>query len=451
MCGIVGFYNVSNAAGRAILALQALQHRGDAGAGVVTTDGKSIFDVRELGTVQLVFSEIDIGKRLPGRSALGHNRYPTSGAAQNKRCLQPLIDDSATLPMVIAHNGNIPDAADLRMELEKDGAVFDSPSDTALFLHLAKRAQSDDMITRLKYCFEKVQGAYSLLVMTPNGMYAAVDPNGIHPLLMAPFEDGMMLASETVAFDLFQIDPRVIRVVEPGTIVDVGNGVTHKFAEAIHRHCPFEFGYFMRPDSDWGMSVSAVRERMGILLAKSYPANADVVISVPDSSNTQASAYAREMGIPFGHGLVRSHYFARTFTAGEEGRIIKVRLKYNPDRSVVCGKRVVIVDDSIVRGHTMKRVVALVRGAGATEVHVRSAMPPIVHPCWLGMDMQTFEELVAVGKSVEQIRQEIDADSLGYLSVGDLGKALNDEGLVRHCQMCFTGLSPYANIRRVKK
>jgi amidophosphoribosyltransferase len=281
-------------------------------------------------------------------------------------------------------------------------------------------------------------------------MYAAVDPCGFHPLSIAPFETGVMVASETVAFDLFGIDPRTVRPIADGTIVDVGAGKVYAFAPATKpHHCSFEFGYFARPDSTpWGVSVSSVRERAGRLLAKSHPVKADVVISVPDSSNTQAQAYARAIGIPFGNGLIRSHYVVRTFTEEEAARGLKIRLKYNPDRNVVSGKRVVIIDDSIVRGLTMERVVGLVRFAGATEVHVLSATPRIIHPCYYGIDMQTSEELVAVGRSVEETRQLIGADSLGYLSLKDWRQALLDEKGERHCLTCFTGESPFVNIRR---
>jgi amidophosphoribosyltransferase len=450
MCGIVGFYEVENAAGHTALALQSTQHRGDSGAGIVASDGADLRRVRDPGRVERVFENVNFAKRLPGRSAIGHNRYPTSGKANERRLIQPLMNESETLPMAVAHNGNVADALTLRLRLAERGAVFASRSDSELFLHYPAALSGGDMVERFKYTFSQIRAAYSLVFLTPTEMYAAVDPYGFHPLHMAPYQGGTMAASETVAFAIFDIDPKTIREIAPGTIVDIGRGKTHVYAESpATRHCAFEYGYFARPDGNlWGMEVGAVRDRMGRLLAEHCPADADLVVAVPDSSNFQALSFSRASGIPLGLGLVRSHYFARTFIDAVEVRGDKARMKYGAVPDVVAGKRIVLVDDSIVRGLTMEKVIAMLRKAGAREVHVRSALPPIIHPCHWGIDMQTFKELIAVGRSVDEIRRAIGADTLAYLPLEALREALLDPQGERHCLTCFTGVCPLANIRR---
>jgi amidophosphoribosyltransferase len=452
MCGIIGFYGVPGASIDAANGMRPLQHRGQEAAGVVSSDGEELHRHRGPGLVETVFRKIDFAVDLPGDAAIGHLRYSTSGdqgSIGSNRSIQPLMDDSMIQQLAVVHNGNLTNAAALRMALEQDGAIFNSRSDTEVILHLAKRSKKTTMPERLIECFDQIEGAYSLLALTPKALYAAVDPYGFRPLCYAPFRGGIMFASETCAFDMFDIPPERVSFMEPGTLLEVfSSGLKprqFKFGSASHcRHCVFEWVYFARPDSRiWGHSVSTVRERFGRALARRHPVSADIVIAAPDSANNQALAYAKESGIPFCFGLVRSHYIGRTFiNPDQRDRVSAVRLKLNPDAGVVTGKSIILVDDSIVRGNTTGQVVGLLRGAGAREVHVRIASPPVIHPCYWGIDTPTKDELIAAVNPVASIADLVGADSVEYLTVEDVLEALNDPQGTRHCLTCFNCKHP---------
>ncbi len=452
MCGIAGAYGVPNASYLVSLMLKGKQHRGQEAAGIVSSHCGRLHEHKGFGLVDEVFGGVDFSTKLPGTSAIGHIRYATTGASDDARNIQPLVALRTRGSKAVAHNGNLTNFAEMRRSLEADGAIFQSSSDTELFLHLMARSKRNTPNGRLQEACERVTGAYSLLVLTPEGILAAVDPLGFRPLSVAKLKEngqlggGWLFASETVAFDLFaeeiawQRPLREIMAVFPGMIVHPGTAPEGETT----RHCSFEHVYFSRPDSViFGQSATAVRERLGAALAKASGVRTDVVSAVPDSSNVMAQSYAETLGIPIRSALIRNHYTGRTFiTPKQRARELGVRMKLNADRHVVNGKTITVVDDSLVRGTTAKKIVELLRTAGAREVHLRIASPPVIHPCHWGIDTPSRQELIATSMDAAALASYVGADSLAYLSIDDLRAALGDTEGKRHCTTCFTGKMP---------
>ncbi|MFQ5607061.1 MAG: amidophosphoribosyltransferase [Candidatus Zixiibacteriota bacterium] len=442
-CGIFGAVGVPDAARLTYLGLYSLQHRGQESAGIVTSDTGGIHLHRGMGLVSKVFGDPSTIERLPGEIAIGHTRYSTTGASSLTN-IQPFLITYRQKKLAIAHNGNLTNSRTLRSELENTGAIFQTTSDTEIILHLVARSKKEKPGEAIREALEQVEGAYSLVFLTGDRVIAARDPYGFRPLALGRLKDGYVVASETCAFDL--IGAEYERDIEPGEIVEItkkGVSPSRPFEKRKHAFCIFEYIYFSRPDSKiFGENVDKIRRRLGRQLALEHPAEADVVIGIPDSANTATLGYAEASGLRFEIGLIRNHYVGRTFIDPEqEIRDLDVRVKFNAVRGVLEGRRVVVVDDSIVRGTTSKKLIQMIREAGATEVHFRSSSPPLVSPCFYGIDMPTREELIASTKSVEEIRDYLGADSLGYLSVeGMLGmSSLPDES---YCVGCFTGNYP---------
>ncbi len=430
MCGIAGAFGVPDASYVVSLMLKAMQHRGQEAAGIVSTDGTRLFERKDFGLVDEVFGATKFARRLPGTAAIGHIRYATTGDTDDGKNIQPLVAHRRRSAKAIVHNGNLTNYAEMRHTLENDGAIFQSSSDTELFLHLMAKSDEETVSGRLRVACSRVQGAYSALVLTPDALTAVVDPLGFRPLSFTPFGDGWLFASETCAFDLFGCD--------------VANKATRIPPRKIIEMRSFEQVYFTRPDSmTFGVSASAVRERLGIALAKVAPTRTDIVTAVPDSSNVMAAAYAEALGIPFRFALLRNHYTGRTFiTPKQKARDLGVRMKLNADRHAVEGRTVTVIDDSLVRGTTAKKIVDLLRSAGAREVHLRIASPPVIHPCFWGIDTPNRKELIAAQTDVATLMCLLGADSLAYLPVADLRAALLDPDAHRYCTTCFTGILP---------
>jgi len=438
-CGLFGIWNHPEAANLSYLGLYALQHRGQESAGITATDGTQFHTEKAMGWVADVFSPERL-KRLPGHRAIGHVRYSTAGSS-NLRNAQPITAATARGPIALAHNGNLTNAEALRQEMERDGAVFQSSSDTEVILHLLARAPAGALEEQLAYALAQVKGAYSLLVLTPDAMYAIRDPNGFRPLTLGRLDEAWVIASETCALDL--MEARSERDVEPGEIVvisDAGVRSVRAFPPGDRLQCVFEYVYFARPDSIlWGRNVHTVRKALGRQLAREHPAEADIVIPVPDSGTSAALGFSEESGTPYEMGLIRNHYVGRTFIEPRQGiRHFGVKVKLNPMREMLEGKRVVVVDDSIVRGTTSRKIVKMIRSSGARQVHVRISSPPIQWPCYYGIDTPTRKELIASSHHVDEIRQYLAADSLGYLSLDGMLKATGTDP-AHYCDACFTG------------
>jgi amidophosphoribosyltransferase len=438
-CGLFGVFNHAEAANVAYLGLYALQHRGQESAGIAATDGHAFHVEKAMGWVADVFGRERL-RRLPGHRAIGHVRYSTAGSS-NLRNAQPISANTAHGPVAIAHNGNLVNAEELRTELEKDGAVFQSSSDTEVILHLLARADGVTLVDQLAGALTRVRGAYSLLLLTPEQVIGVRDPSGFRPLTLGQLGDSWLLVSETCALDL--MEARVVRDVEPGEIVVIderGPTSLKPFRPAPRLQCVFEYVYFARPDSVlWGRNVHRVRKAMGHQLAREHPVEADLVIPVPDSGVGAALGYAEESGLAYESGLVRNHYVGRTFIEPAQGiRHFGVKIKLNPNREVLEGRRVVVVDDSIVRGTTSRKIVKMVRMAGAREVHMRISSPPIQWPCYYGIDTPTRKELIGSSHRVSEIQRYLSADSLGYLSLDGMLKATGSEP-EHFCHACFTG------------
>src|SRR5215475_1292760 len=421
MCGVVGIYNNPEAANLAYLGLYALQHRGQESAGIVANDGEKLRYVREMGHVNDIFTANRL-KDLPGMAAIGHVRYSTAGDSSKKNA-QPIVADYVGGAVAIGHNGNLVNAVELRERLEAEGAIFTTTSDTECIVHLIARSRERTLPERAADALRQVRGAYSLVFLTESSLVAVRDPMGFRPLVLGKAKDTWVVSSETCTFEL--LGATYVRDVEPGEMVIIDrNGVRSERPFAVQRphRCVFEWVYFSRPDSTIdGRSVYRARERMGRRLAIEHPVAADVVIPVPDSGVVAAIGYSRQSGIPFDQGLMRSHYMGRTFIEpSQQIRHFGVKLKLSPVREVLSGKRVVVVDDSIVRGTTSRKIVEMIRGAGAREVHMRISSPPTIGPCRYGIDTPTREELIASHHTVDQIRDFIGADSLGYLSLDGL-------------------------------
>jgi amidophosphoribosyltransferase len=443
-CGVFGVFGAEDAARLTYLGLYALQHRGQESAGIATLGGEGrLFVEREMGYVADVFDEERLS-RLPGRIAIGHVRYATAGASLLINA-QPIVSATGRGPLALAHNGNLVNAREIRASLEASGALFTTSSDSEVILHLVARSRAATLAGAIADALSEVRGAYSLLILGREGIFAVRDPNGIRPLSLGIREGAPVVASETCAFDL--IGARFERDVEPGEIVRLSASgfESHRFAFPHPTPCIFEHVYFARPDSMvFGKSVAAVREAFGARLAREHPADADVVVPVPDSGMYAALGYSRESGLPFALGMVRNHYVGRTFIEPKQSiRNFGVKVKLNPVRQIVEGKRVVLVDDSIVRGTTSRKIVRMLREAGATEVHVRVSSPPTMNTCHYGIDTPTRGELIAANQSVEEIRRYIEADSLGYLSAEGMLEAFGRPQQAA-CTACFTGIYPVA-------
>src|SRR5687767_7914134 len=417
MCGVFGIHGHDEAANIAYLGMHSLQHRGQESAGLVAVEDGKLRRHVAMGLVSDSFNRDALAK-LPGRTAIGHIRYSTAGTSELRNA-QPFMFEYAGGSLAIAHNGNLVNAAEIRARLERAGSIFQTSSDTEVIVHLLAQQKEADLLERLPAALRQVTGAYSLVVLAEGKLIAVRDPHGFRPLVMGRLRDSYVFASETSCFDL--IEAEYIREIEPGEVV-VADGVAVRSFRPLDpappRFCVFEPVYFARPDSLLnGMSVYRARERMGRQLAIEHPAEADVVVAVPDSGVPAAIGYSRQSGVPLEMGLIRSHYVGRTFIEPQESiRHFGVRLKLSPVRSVVDGKRLVVIDDSLVRGTTSRKIVTMLRSAGAREVHLRISAPPTTHSCYYGIDTPTREELIASAHSTEEIRAYIGCDSLGYLS-----------------------------------
>ena len=451
MCGVFGIHGHDEAANIAYLGMHALQHRGQESAGLVALeqDAGRLKRHVAMGLVSDTFNRESLAK-LPGSIAIGHVRYSTAGSSELRNA-QPFVFEFSGGSVAIAHNGNLVNAAELRAELEAQGSIFQTSSDTEVIVHLMAKAKEPDIVGKLVAALRRVRGASSLVLLTNDGkLIGARDPNGFRPLVLGRLKDAYVLSSETCAFDLVEAD--LLREIEPGEIVVVEKGgmtslrLPPEATSAPAKFCVFEHVYFARPDSLVnGKSVYRAREKMGRRLAQEAPVDADVVIPVPDSGVPAAIGYSNESGIPFEMGLIRSHYVGRTFIEPQDSiRHFGVRLKLSPVRSIVDGKRVVVVDDSLVRGTTSRKIVKMLRGAGAREVHLRISAPPTTHPCFYGIDTPTRSELVAASHSVEEINTYVTSDSLAYLSHEGMMSAVGNASGDGFCSACFTGNYPVA-------
>ena len=441
-CGVFGVYGAEESSKLAYLGLYQLQHRGQESAGIVSSDGNEIYTHKGMGLVEEIYRADELA-RLPGIAAIGHTRYSTAGDTALNNA-QPIVIECNKGKLALAHNGNLTNANALRRTLEHRGSIFQTTSDTEVIFHLIARSTARTLPGAIAEALNQVEGAYSLLLLTREEMYAIRDPRGFRPLCLGRRNGAHVVASETCSFDL--INAAYVREVEPGEMVRISKTGLESIRfspEKPLQHCIFEHVYFARPDSlVFGRPVNASREMLGRLLAREQTAIADVVVPVPDSGVPAAIGYSLESGIPFRMGLIRNHYIGRTFIEPSQAiRDFGVKLKLNPVRGLMEGQRVVLVDDSIVRGTTSRKIVRMVREAGALEVHLRISCPPTISPCYYGVDTPTREELIASNHSVQEIRDFIGADSLGYLSLESLRKAVVDTRGT-FCTSCYTGAYP---------
>ncbi|HSP15067.1 MAG TPA: amidophosphoribosyltransferase [Thermoanaerobaculia bacterium] len=477
MCGVFGITNHRDAANLVYLGLYALQHRGQESAGIASVSNQSVISEanigeacgssgtgeqiiapgtpqihseREMGYVADVFTHERLS-RLPGDSAVGHVRYSTAGGSMLCNA-QPIVASTNKGPIALAHNGNLVNGSELRRQLENEGAIFNSMSDTEVMVHLIARSKEKDLERAFIDALSQCRGAYSIALLAPGRLLAARDPYGWRPLVLGRYDGAIAVSSESCAFDLIAAEP--IREVRAGEVVSIeGNPARlrtiHQFASEREARCIFEHVYFARPDSVvFGNNVAEVRKRFGAQLAREHPVDADIVVPVPDSGVFAALGYAHESGIPFEFGLVRNHYVGRTFIEPKQAiRHFGVKVKLNPVREIVAGKRIVLIDDSIVRGTTSKKIVKMLKQYGAKEVHMRISSPPTTGPCYYGIDTPQRRELIASSNSVEQIREFIEADSLGYLSENGMLQAVRngDDPARLYCTACFSGRYPLAN------
>ena len=448
-CGVFGIFDAEEASVLTTLGLHSLQHRGQEGAGIVSYDGKKFYNIRKQGLVGDNFNDNEVLSNLPGRNAIGHVRYSTTGGA-GLRNVQPLYADLATGGFAVAHNGNISNAQKLRTELVQNGAIFQSTSDTEVIIHLVATSRYPTMVDRLVDALRLVEGAYALVVMTHEGMIACRDPLGVRPLVMGTIGKSVLFASETVAFDVVGAD--FIREIQPGELVQVdfeGNVESIRpFGKHNARPCIFEHVYFSRPDSMFaGHTVYEARKAIGQQLAIESPVDADLVVPVPDSGVPAAIGFAQQSGVPFELGIIRSHYVGRTFIQpSDTARHSGVKRKHNANRGLVEGKRIVLIDDSIVRGTTSLKIVEMMREAGAAEVHFRVASPPTSHSCFYGVDTPEREKLLAARMNINSMQKFINADSLAFVSIDGLYRAVGSKNRDREkpqfCDACFTGEYP---------
>src|SRR6476659_6832580 len=441
-CGVFGIFGHPEAANLTYLGLYALQHRGQESAGIVAADGARIRASRAMGQVAEAFDEATLEK-LPGHLAIGHTRYSTAGESKLENA-QPFLIDCAHGQIAVAHNGNLVNARELRDELVRDGSIFQTGSDTEVILHLHARSKAPTVEDAIIESLAQVRGAYSLALLTANRLSAARDPNGFRPLALGRMGDAWIVCSETCALDL--IGATYERDIEPGEVVVItASGIRSikPFPPQPLSHCVFEHVYFARPDSYvFGSSVNEVRTELGRTLALEAPVDADVVVPIPDSGVCAAIGFAEEAGLPMKMGLIRNHYVGRTFIEPQQAiRHFSVKVKLNPVRSILEGKRVILLDDSIVRGTTSRKIVKMVRAAGAREVHVRISCPPTISPCFYGVDTPRKAELIAATHALEEIREFLEADSLAYLSLeGLLSTVGTQHG--SYCRSCYTGIYP---------
>ena len=442
-CGVFGIYGHPQAAEITYLGLHALQHRGEESSGIAVGDGKALHLHTGLGQVTEVFRDRSILERLSGHLAVGHNRYSTTGSGALCNA-QPFLAECRDSFVALAHNGNLVNAVPLRRRLQQGGALFQTTTDSEVLVHLIAHSQEEDLVERITEALSQARGAYALIIATQDRLIALRDPLGFRPLCLGQLGNAWVAASESCALDM--VSARYLRDVEPGEIVVIDQGGLRSlkpWPRQRHAFCVFEYIYFSRPDSIiFGDNVDKTRRRLGRQLALEHPAEADIVISVPDSSNTAALGYAEASGIRFEIGLIRNHYVGRTFIKpSQKSRDFEARTKYNPVRGVLKGKRVVVVEDSIVRGTTFKHLARMMREAGASEIHVRVSSPPIISPCYYGIDFQTRDELIAAKQSVAQIREFLGVDSLGYLSIEGMLGAVPNEG-TEYCTACFSAQYP---------
>jgi len=450
-CGIFGIFGHADAARLTYLGLYALQHRGQESAGIVVSDGKQMAGHRGMGLVADIFSH-EVLEKLPGHLAIGHVRYSTTGSSIIENA-QPFFVKYSEGSIAIAHNGNLVNTLRLRNELEKSGSIFQTTMDSEVVIHLMARSNEADLEKRLIYSLTQIEGAYSFVLLTKEALIGIRDPRGFRPLCLGKLDDAYCIASETCALDLIQAE--YVRDVEPGEILFIDkNGLrsVRPFSCVKHSFCIFEFIYFARPDSDiFGRSVYLTRKRLGMQLAKQCPVEADLVMPIPDSGNYAALGYAEQSGIPFEMGIVRNHYVGRTFIEPSQYvRDLGVRVKLNPVKEVLKDKRIVIVEDSIVRGTTSRTRIRTLRDAGAKEVHMRISCPPHRFPCFYGIDFPTRGELIASAHTLEEIRDYIGLDSIGYLSLeGMLSSMYLDKE--EFCVACFNGNYPISANEEVSK
>ncbi|MBI2058436.1 MAG: amidophosphoribosyltransferase [Nitrospirae bacterium] len=442
-CGVFGIYSHSEAANMTYLGLHALQHRGQESAGIATADGQRIMTHRGMGLVADIFDEDTLAK-LHGHHAIGHVRYSTAGSSDLKNA-QPLLVTSSKGAVALAHNGNLVNYEIIRNELENHGAIFQSSTDTEVIAHLMAISQQEKLIDRIISALSYVRGAFSLVFLTEKALIAARDPQGFRPLVLGTLGDSYVVASETCAFDL--IGAKFEREIEPGEIIVVdewGLNSLKPFTQQQHAKCVFEFVYFARPDSTiFGRNVYEVRKELGRQLAREAPVPADLVMAVPDSGVPAAIGFAEESGIPYEIGMIRNHYVGRTFIEPQQSiRNFGVKLKLNPIPHVLKGKRVIVVDDSIVRGTTGRKIMKMLRHAGAREVHARITSPPFAWPCYYGIDTPTRKELIAAVHTIEEMNQFLTSDSLRYLSLDGLLKIAAKNDIEGFCRACFSGQYP---------
>ena len=449
-CGVFGIYGHPDAAAHVALGLHALQHRGQEAAGIVSHDSKVFLSHRALGLVGDNFNSADIINKLKGHIAIGHNRYSTTGDTL-LRNVQPLFGDFSFGGLAVAHNGNLTNAMKLRKQLIDIGCLFQSTSDTEVIIHLIALSKQNSVEDRLIDALSRVEGAYSLVVLANDRLIGVRDPYGVRPLVMGTLGDSVIFASETCALDI--VGAQYVRDVEPGEIVIVepsGIRSLKPFQPTPKRFCIFEYVYFSRPDSlSEGLNVYEVRQRIGAQLSREAPVAADVVVPVPDSGIPGALGYAKASGIPFELGIIRNHYVGRTFIEpSDQVRHLGVKLKHNGNRAMLEGKRVILVDDSIVRGTTSKKIVNMVRDAGAVEIHMRIASPPTTHSCFYGVDTPTRDQLLAARYDVSQMAALIGVDSLAFISLDGMYRAVSGKGRdnasPQYCDACFSGDYPIA-------
>ena len=453
-CGVFGIFGRQDASAVATLGLHALQHRGQEAAGIVAYDGTQFYVERHVGLVGDNFTRPDVISRLKGSRAIGHTRYSTTGGA-GLRNVQPLFAELADGGFAVAHNGNITNAMTVQRELQKRGAIFASTSDTETIMHLVAMSAERDFITRFINAIRQLEGAYSLVALTTKKMIGCRDPLGIRPLVLGDLDGAWILASETCALDI--VGARFVRDVKPGEVVIItesGIESLFPFEQKRSRLCIFEYVYFARPDSTIeGRNVYDARKRIGMELARENPIDADVIVPVPDSGTPAAIGFAQESNTPFELGIIRNHYVGRTFIAPSDTiRHMGVKLKHNANKQVLDGKRVVLVDDSLVRGTTSQKIVQMVRDAGAREVHMRIASPPTMSSCYYGVDTPEKSKLLASRMSVEEMAEFIRVDSLGFLTIDGLYRAVNEPSrnnvMPQFCDACFTGDYPTRLIDR---
>jgi len=442
MCGIVAISGIEKAAEQAFLALYALQHRGQEAAGIVTFDGTTSRSHKGRGLVSEVFSAATLAS-LRGDVAIGHTRYSTAGGADLAN-IQPLTARFSRGDLALAHNGNLTNHLDLRQKLVEDGAIIRSTSDSEAVVHLIAKSRHDGADGQIDDALSRLEGAFSVVMSVGSSVYAACDPRGFRPLVLGRKGSGHVVVSETCALDILGAD--YVRDIEPGEVLRIQGGTVERLRSLRpaqpHAPCIFELVYFARPDSQlWSVSVDRARRAFGRRLAREHPVDADAIIAVPDSANSAALGYSEESGIPFELGLLRNHYVGRTFIQPQQqDRDFGARMKYNPVREVVDGKRVVIVDDSLVRGTTSRSLVRMLRSVGAAEVHFRIGSPPVRWPCFYGIDMPTRRELIGAELEISEIESKLGVDSLGYLSLEGMTEAVAEAG--PYCTACFSGDYP---------